>query len=160
MKMKFKKQTRILAGFLLIVILAMQLSCGMSRQREFDSNRRLWRESKITNYRMTVDLQKTGHATPMGKFIITVRGGEAESIKAVGSPEKDLKNGDIKFGRYDTIEKIFDYIENADNDKEGWDTRIVEYDSKLGYPKKVSLDKARVFDEELFFQVLQFEALE
>ncbi|MBA3633280.1 MAG: hypothetical protein H0W58_10815 [Acidobacteria bacterium] len=155
-----KKQFKILTGCLLLAALTTQFSCGTLRQIELNSNRRLWRESKITNYRMTVDLQKTGHATPMGKFIITVRGGVAESIKLANNPEVDLSNSVLKFGGYETIEDIFDYIESTENKSRSWDKREIEYDSKLGYPKKVNLDKSGVLDDELFFQVLQFEVLE
>jgi hypothetical protein len=144
----------------LTAFLATQFSCGAWRKLELERNRSVWRESKITNYRMTVDLQKTGHATPSGKFIITVRNGVAESIKSVNNPETDLRDGVIKFENYDTLDDIFQYIERADKETWDWDKREVEYDSKLGYPKKVSLDAARVFDEELSFQVLEFEALE
>lgn len=155
-----KKQIRILPELLLIAILITQFSCGILRQIELDRNRRLWRESKITNYKMTVDLQKTGHATPMGKFIITVRGGIAESIKSANNPQSDLSNSVIKFGKYDTIEDIFEYVESVERETWDWEKREIEYDPKLGYPKKVNLDASRVFDEELFFQVLQFEVLE
>jgi len=154
------KQIRILRGLLLIAIMIAQFSCGTLRQSELDRNRQLWRESKITNYRMTVDLQKAGHATPNGKFVITVREASAESIKSVNNPEVDLRNGGLKFERYDTIEDIFAYIENTEKETWSWNKREIEYDPKLGYPKKVELDTTQAVDEELFFAVLQFEVLE
>jgi hypothetical protein len=149
---------RILSGFLLIAILVLQFSCEKLQQNELERNRRLWRESGITNYRMTVNLQKTGHATPNGKFVITVRQGIKESIKRADNPEADLTG--IYFGRYVTIEEIFEYIERAQKEKWEWVKKEIEYDAKLGYPKKVSLDAARVFDEEFSLQVLQFDVLE
>jgi hypothetical protein len=155
-----EKSMKILSKFLLLAVLATQFSCGTMRQIELEQNRRLWRDSRIANYKMTVDLRKTGHAAPSGKFIMTVRGGAPESVASVNKPDVDVSGGVIKFGNYDTIDDIFQYIERADRETSSWDTRVVEYDSKLGYPKKVSLDEARVFDEELSFQVLEFEILE
>ncbi|MGI8641846.1 MAG: DUF6174 domain-containing protein [Pyrinomonadaceae bacterium] len=156
-----KKQIRLLFGFLLLSVLATQSSCNIFQhytESNFDRNRRLWRESKITNYRMTVDLQKTGHAAPMGKFIITVRGGVAESIKSANDPEYVLRKD--RFEKYDTIDKIFDIIEREEKEKWYSDIKEMEYDSKLGYPKKLRLDNFSAMDDELFFQVLQFEVLE
>lgn len=154
----------IIAGFLLTVILATQFSCGTLRNIELERNRSLWNDSKITNYKMTIKIQKTGHATPNGKFIITVRNSVAESIKMFDKPDVDMmKDSVIRFGRYSTIEGIFSFIENAENDKEKnnnfWSRRTVEYDAKFGYPKLVDMDQSGVFDDELFFQVLEFEKL-
>lgn len=105
---------------------------------------------------MTVDLQKTGHATPMGKFIITVRGGVAESVTSATDPDFVLSKK--MFENYDTMEKIFKIIE-----KEEWGlfkTFETEYDSKLGYPKRINIDDHGSIDDEFFFEVLQFEILE
>jgi hypothetical protein len=145
-----------LSALLLTAILTAQFSCGIFQGLE--RNRRLWRESKITNYRMTVNIQKTGHAAPSGKFIVTVREGKTESIKLFDKPEADPST--VKFGRYVTIDELFDYIEKAEKETWSWDKKEIEYDAKLGYPKKVNLDASRVFDEELLFQVLEFEVLE
>lgn len=148
-----------------MAILSTQFSCAVLQKNEFDRNRKLWSESKITNYKMTINIDKTGHATPNGKFIITVRNGTAESIKMFDKPDVDLlQDSVIRFGRYSTIEGIFSFIENAENDKEknnrSWARRITEYDAKFGYPKKVDLDQSGVSDDELYFEVIEFEILE
>lgn len=158
MEIELREKMRTLSGWLLIAILATQFACGTLREIEVGRNRRLWRESGIKNYRMTVEVQKTGHATPNGKFVITVRGGRPESIKRADNLEPVPES--IKFGNYKTLDDIFEYIEIEEKDGGAWHTREVEYDSKLGYPKKVNLDKSGVLDEELYFQVLQFEVLE
>jgi hypothetical protein len=152
-----KKQIRLLGGFLLLSVLAAQSACGIF-QSGFDRNRRLWRESNIKNYRMTIDLKKTGHAAPYGKFIITVRGGAAESIMIADKPENDIRNE--RFEKYETIDKIFEIIEREEKEKWISDITEIEYDSKLGYPQKLRRDNYSALDDELFFQVLQFEVLE
>lgn len=150
----FKKKLKIV----LLLILITQFSCSSLRKYQLNSNRQLWRESGVKNYRMKVDLQKTGHANPMGKFIITVKNGAAESIKLANKPDSDVRNE--KFEKYETVEKIFAYIENSENVDWEWDVRTIEYDSKLGYPKKLHLDDYSSFDEEIFFEVLDFEILQ
>lgn len=149
---------RLSAGLVLIVILASQFSCGTSGKAEFDRNRRLWRENNIKNYRMTVDLKKAGHAAPNGKFIINVRDGRSESIRNAADQEPVPEI--VRFGKYTTLDEIFEYIEAEEQRGGNWDIKEIEYDPKFGYPRKVNLDKARVLDDELSFQVLQFETSE
>jgi hypothetical protein len=105
---------------------------------------------------MTVDVQKTGHATPMGKFIIEVRDREAVSIKLASDPTRDAMTE--RFSRYDTLDDIFDIIETASVQRP--DKMDIEFDPQLGYPKRLHLDpNASAMDDELFFQVLQFEII-
>ena len=151
-------------GFIFFAVLVTQFACSPIRQMEFERNRSLWHESKIKDYKMKVKIQKTGHATPNGTFIITVRDRLAKSIKPINKPDVEMLDTQIQFGRYATIEVIFSFIESAEKDKQKnnrwWSRREIEYDSKLGYPKKVDLDQSGVFDDELSFEVLEFEAAE
>lgn len=150
-----------LLGLVLTVVLAGQFPCGTAGRTEHGRHRSLWNESRITDYRMTVDLQKPGHATPMGKFIVTVRGGKIESIRSVNKPDVELSGGKstLKFGPYVTIDEVFGFIERMESENSSWNKREIEYDPRLGYPKKVNLDAAGVMDEELLFHVLEFETL-
>ena len=141
---------------ILLVMLAAQFSCGVFARMNLKSQRQLWRESGTVNYRMKIYINKTGHATPNGKFIITVRDGEVESIKR---EDNQAINPDTqRFSQYDTIDDIFNFIERGI--EESPYKFEIEYDAKLGYPKKLDLDpKQRTFDDELFFEVLEFEVL-
>ncbi len=151
-------------GFIFFAVLVTQFACSPIRQMEFERNRSLWHESKIKDYKMKVKIQKTGHATPNGTFIITVRDRLAKSIKPIDKPDVEMLDTQIQFGRYATIEVIFSFIESAEKDKQknnrGWSRREIEYDSKFGYPKKVDLDQSGIFDDELYFEVLEFEVIE
>lgn len=147
------KKIKIVFGLMLVIATA---SCGAVNNAEIERNRRLWHGSGVVNYRMTVDVQKTGHATPMGKFIIEVRDREAVSIKLASDPTRDATTE--RFSRYDTIDDIFDIIETASVQRP--DKMDIEFDPKLGYPKRLHLDpNASAMDDELFFQVLQFEII-
>lgn len=138
--------------------------CQKLRQAELERNRSLWRDSKIENYKMTIKIQKPGHATPGGTYVITVRDYAAKSIKPVNNPDVEMLDTQIQFGRYYTIEDIFNFIESAEKDtrknNNGWSRHEIEYDAKFGYPKKVDLDQSGVMDDELYFEVLEFEVLE
>lgn len=163
---------KLLSGILLFLCLAIQFSCDKGTEKqsqsesssdtlsdsELERNRNLWRESRIENYRMTIDIDKTGHAAPNGKFVITVRNGRTESMKPADNPDSVTVIN--KLGNYGTPDDIFKYIENEEKSGGSWNRKEIQYDSKLGYPKKVDMDKANVNDEELFFQVLQFEVLQ
>lgn len=145
-----------LIGIIFCAVLATQFSCSQMRQMELERNRSLWNESKIENYKMTIEIQKPGHATPNGKFIITVRDNVAKSIKPINKPDLEMLDTQIQFGRYSTIDGIFRFIENAGLNSNSWSRQKIEYDAKLGYPKKVDLDKSGVLDDELYFEVLEF----
>ncbi len=151
-------------GFIIFAVLAAQLACSPIRKMELERNRGLWRASKIKNYKMTVKIQKTGHATPNGTFIITVRDRNAKSIKPINKPDVEMLDTEITFRGCSTIESIFGFIESAEKDREQnkryWSRRKIEYDSKLGYPKIVDLDQSDLFDDELSFEVLEFEIYE
>ena len=149
-----------LKSLFFIAVWLFHTSCGSSSHLKLERNRRIWRESNTANYRMTVDLQKTGHAAPNGKFIITVRAGTAESIRPVSDPEVEVRKSVLRFDRYDTVEDIFNFIEATEKEDWDWNKREIEYDPQLGYPKKVNVDARRVFDEELFFEIQQFDRLE
>ncbi len=142
-------------GFIFFAVLATQFACSPIRQTVNIRNQVLWRWNKIENYKMTVKIQKTGHATPNGTFIITVRDRIAKSIRPIDKPDVEMLDTEIRFTGYDTMEGIFRHIENAECGK-----CEIEYDWKLGYPKKVDLDQPGVFDDELSFEVLEFEAID
>ena len=146
---------------ILTLFFAAHISCEKFGQNSaIEKNRSLWRDSKISDYKMIVKINKTGHATPNGKFIIVVRGGVAKSIKPFDKPELEMLGTQIRFRGYDTIKGIFNFIESAEKNNTFWDKREIEYDAKFGYPKKVNLDQSGVMDDELYFEVLGFEILE
>jgi hypothetical protein len=148
------RRKAILFGILLTAILAAQFSCARAK---VESSRRLWNEKNIKNYNFTMHIQKTGHATPMGTVAIEVRDGTAISMKRV---ENQWLGGDVeKCEKYNTIEKIFDIVENASGAFP--DVFTVDFDSEFGYPKNLNLDPNRqATDDELSVKILQFEVVE
>lgn len=141
-----------------MLILAIQFSCVMRQiaKSKLERNRRLWHESKITDYKMTTKVFESGHATPSGTRIIEVRGGNAISIKLADTGVVDNSE---KWKAYDTVEKIFGVIERAIGKNP--QTLDVEYDERLGYPKKLRLEISfSATDDELAVDILKIESLE
>lgn len=152
------KNFKVFGGILLLAALLLQFSCkSFSDKTAFEKNRRLWNESKISNYRMTTEIMKTGHRTPMGTAVFEVRDGQAVSIKPGTGVRSACDVGSCE--RYETVEKIFAIIEDAVGRNP--DELKVEYDEKYGYPKSLRPDfNSRAFDDELSVKILQFEVLE
>jgi len=136
-------------------VLLLQISCS-DPAAQFDRNRSLWQASGILSYKMTVKIDKTGHAAPNGTVEIVVRDGRTESITRVENPSTgfDLP----RWAAYDSIDDIFEFMEGSIRmPPEKMD---VEYDPQYGFPKKLNIDpKLSTRDDELFFQVLEFESL-
>lgn len=122
-----------------------------------ETNRKRWQDSGVKNYKMTVEIQKPGHATPMGKFVITVRNGVLESTQFA----EDLKPVpvEVRFGSYKTVDQIFDYAAAMLRQDAKWSRKTLYFDEKLGYPKRVDLNIEGSLDEEIFIEVLEFEEL-
>lgn len=134
-----------------------------------EANRKKWEASGITSYRMKTVVQKTGHAAPMGTFLITVRDGKVESVLAGGSPgtsrgkEPDVPISDSdwlnRFSPYDTIEDYFKIIDKAEEVSN--DIFETAYEPTLGYPRRLRLDpKKSTMDDELLVEVLTLEKLD
>jgi hypothetical protein len=141
----------------LVLLCATGFSCASWRDSGLERNRELWNRSNIDDYRMTIKIFKTGHAAPMGAAMIEVRDGQMVSTTRV---EGEWLGGYVeKCEPYDTIPEIFSLIEWAE--KENPDELEVSYHPTLAYPTKVQMDPDRgTMDDELFWQVLQFERIE
>jgi hypothetical protein len=145
---------------LALVVIAFAISGISCSGYRLDRNRRLWNDSGVTDYRMKVDIQKPGHATPMGKYIIEVRGRHVATVRSPSNPEAVIDTSTYlrEFARYDTIDDIFSFIER--NRSSFALTQQIEYDAVLGYPKKIHMDPdMSAIDDELSFEVLEFEKL-
>lgn len=138
-----------------MIISVLLSACGLTG-RGLAENRQKWNAAGIDDYRIKVKISKTGHAAPMGVVMIEVRDGQMVSTTKA---ENEWLGGYVeKCEPYDTIPEIFDLIERAE--KSGPDELDVAYDSTLGYPTKLRMDtKRRTLDDELSWEVLQFEKL-
>jgi hypothetical protein len=81
-------------------------------------------------------------------FVVEVRDGKDMSIKALDRNYGSVNN---TFKRYGTVGKMFERIELAQKQKAI--TIKVEYDTKLGFPRKIFIDKSKFSDDELFWKI-------
>jgi hypothetical protein len=153
------KNFKVFGAVLLLAALLAQFSCKtFSDKTALEKNRRLWNESRISNYRMTMEIMKTGHRTPMGTAVFEVRDQKAVSTTPA-TTGLQFACGVGNCERYETVEKIFAIIEDAVGRNP--DRMKVEYDGQYGYPKTLNLDfNSRAMDDELSVKILQFEVLE
>jgi hypothetical protein len=155
-----------------LAVLLFQPSCSfVSRLSGNDivSHREKWRASGIKDYKMFAVIQKTGHMTPMGTYLITIRDGKTESVfngaSPYGNAEPPLPTSRLdredflsRLGPFDSIDDYFDYIEReSKKDPEIFETK---FHPTLGYPTYINLDpRKRINDDELLVRVLSLDPL-
>lgn len=113
---------------------------------ELELNRRLWQESKIVNYDFVAAKYAGGVTNEWNRLpvLIKIREGEKISIEKV-EKDKDyvIHSRTDGFEDFDTIDKLFIYIRKELN---GGKIVDAEYDSKFGYPKRVSVTFYSVYN--------------
>lgn len=122
---------------------------------ELEYNRKLWRESKITNYDFVIG---KGGAGSFNDFratdtLIKIRNGEKELMEAI---EKDTAYNVESYNDFDTIDKLFDYL------REKLDDRIllrVKYDKKLGYPKIINISFSYEIHGQNFIEISKLKVI-
>ncbi len=117
-----------------------------STTAELERNRRLWQESKIVNYDFVIAKYAGGVTNEWNRLrvLIKIREGEKISIEKV-EKDKDyvIHSRTDGFEDFDTIDKLFIYIRKELN---GGKIVDAEYDSKFGYPKRVSVTFYSVYN--------------
>lgn len=146
---------------------------AIPNETELERNRRLWTESNIKNYKITLESAIADALyTTLSPVEIEVREGKAVSIKHLAKDEKSVSMEEAKnnYGlmlyerrKIDTVEGMFDLIKRAEEGKtaNGFKTILleVEYNSKYGYPTKIKYDVAAT-DSYISLQVKKFEIIE
>lgn len=119
---------------------------------EFERNRELWTSKNIQNYKMIVGA--SGFFTPFPEeVLIEVKNRQAKSIKSLS---KTGKKSIETYKDYNTIEKIFDFIERENSRKA--DKLIVLFNEEFGYPINIALDRRIGWaDDELSLEVKSLE---
>jgi len=117
---------------------------------EFERNRELWTSKNIQNYKMIVDA--SGFLTNFPEqVLIEVRNRQAKSIKSLS---KTGRNYVEAYKNYDTVEKIFDFVESSKKA----DKLIVKFNENLGYPTGITRDgRINVSDDELQLKIYSLE---
>lgn len=118
---------------------------------EFERNRDLWTSKNIQNYKMIVGTY--GFMTNFPEqVLVEVRNRQAKSVKSLS---KEGRNHVETYKTYNTIEKLFGFIEQKAKSKahklEVW------YDKDLGYPSNIYVDEHSGSDDKLSLKVESLE---
>ena len=85
---------------------------------------------------------------------IEVENGIARMVTAA-EPNKNLSKG--AYDRYDTVEKVFDSIQERANSKKKPYVFNIDYDEALGYPKLIFVDQSPDPDDESRIRIYRLE---
>jgi hypothetical protein len=124
------------------------------RTVELEENRRLWREKGITDYDLTVEFDKSGEYRGPKPVLIKVRNGQTASIEILDEKYKTVPLDEAvkMYGQLDTVEKIFDYIQKALDEKADISAT---YDKNFGYPTKSSITRVDKGSEQFEWITIQ-----
>jgi len=140
--------------FVLVLILS---ACGGGSALQ--QNRAKWEGQNVDHYRFTV-VASCFCIFAGSAATYEVQNGQIvnESIQAAPDREFEPAAGSEFYQPYNTIEKVFDYVEKATNEA---DQVTVEYDPTYGFPANVSVDWAtQAADDELYLTLSNFQALD
>jgi uncharacterized NAD(P)/FAD-binding protein YdhS len=145
----------------------------IQNETELEHNERIWQQSKITNYKITVESAIADALyTTLSPVEIEVREGKAVSIRHLAKdgkfiPMEEVKNtyGLMLYERreVDTIEGMFNLVKQAEEGKTGKAPHTslleVEYDTKFGYPASIKFNRAST-DSSIFLRIRKLEIIE
>ncbi|MEH1963205.1 MAG: DUF6174 domain-containing protein [Nostoc sp.] len=120
------------------------------------SNRHLWYQQNISNYRYTLSNSCFCIPESRGPVVIEVRNGKTISITSVATGKP--VNPEL-FQKYKTIPKLFNVIQDAINRKAF--SLNVQYSPKLGYPTQINIDyNSQIADEEKYLTIENFQKIQ
>ncbi len=145
----------------------------IQNESELERNKRIWRESKVKNYKITLESAiADAFYTTLSPVEIEVRDGKAVSIRHLAKDNKPISMEEAKnnYGLMlyerrglDTIEGMFELIKQAEEGKTSNGVRTslleVEYNPKFGYPMSIKFDRAAT-DSSMFLRVKNFETVD
>jgi hypothetical protein len=129
----------------LAVGIGVPVGCGESvgpLQAELDANRRLWAEVGFSDYRY--NFQRLCFCVDVRPVDIEVRAGTITTVTVTETGER-VNSAD--FGRFETVESLFDLVRDAIDRKA--EKLTVAYHPSLGYPIDIDVDYSfNIADEE------------
>ena len=143
--------------FTLLFVLVLTLSaCGGGSA--FQQNQEKWESQNIDHYRFTVAVSCF---CPFANVEVTyeVQNGQVVSQSVQASPDNPVDEAQVSdfYQPYNTIEKVFDYVNEAINDA---DETTIEYDPTYGFPTNITVDWIKqATDDEMYLTLSNFEPL-
>ena len=122
-------------------------------QAELNNNLSKWASKSVTDYQYTFRWSCFCTEDFVKPVIISVRNGMINTVVYVDSGNSVDES---HFGRYRTVEELFDFIQDAIDEK-AYEISV-SYDPELGYPTSASIDYSKgIIDEEMAFTVYRLE---
>ena len=140
----------------LFFVLVLTLSaCGNGST--FQENQDKWEGQNINHYRFTVAVSCF---CPFANVTVTyeVQNGQVVNQSVQSTPDNPIDEAQVSdfYQSYNTIEKVFDYVD-AIKDA---DETTIEYDSTYGFPTNISVDWIKqAVDDEMYLTISNFEVL-
>jgi hypothetical protein len=142
-------------SFIFVLVLILSACSGGS---EVQQNREKWEGQSIDHYRFTVVLS-CFCAFAGAEVTYEVQNGQVVNESVQAAPDRPIDAAQVSeiYADYNTIEKVFDYVEQATNEAEG---TTVEYDPTYGFPTEIAVDWIQqAADDELYLSLSNFEPL-
>jgi hypothetical protein len=147
------------AGLVLLTLLALP-ACDVTGSHDAEERARLaqarsrWQRAGVGDY--SYELRTLCFCPPevVGPFAITVSRGTVSSVVfvATGATVTPIPE------RHPTVEGLFDIVEKTLD--RGPDRLAIEYDSALGYPRRIEVDSAAgAADDEITYETTSFVRL-
>lgn len=141
---------------LFFVLVLMLSACGGGST--FQQNQNKWKSQNIDHYRYTIAVSCF---CPFAFVEVTyeVQNGEVVNQSIQTSPENPVDEEQVNefYQPYNTIEKVFDYVDEAVRDA---DDITIEYNPTYGFPTDVSIDWIELAaDDEIYLTLSNFEPL-
>jgi hypothetical protein len=140
----------------LILTLIVLAACSAAATSPLAANRQKWESLHISHYRFILSISCFCGFNNRMPLTIEVKDGQLVSmLDRQGQPVTEFL--DI-FGKYSTIEKLFNVLDSALNG--GADKVTVDYDAQYGYPQAIVIDYVEnAMDDEMGFTINKFEIL-
>lgn len=155
--MKFRIKWIAAPALLLATLAGCELGNDDSFQRDnLTQARARWDSKDVSSYSYILELQCfCAPATDLRPVLVTVQNGQVASLQYYHqNPAQRTPASAAIFGPYDTVEELFDIIDDAiDRDA---DVLQVGYDPEYGFPSAVNVDYQAGGDEQRLFFVTQF----
>jgi hypothetical protein len=136
----------------LLLVSAAGFGCRGGLRDELDKHRRIWENEVVRDYQYRLQVLCFCPPEVTNPVIVEVKGGVTSSVIYVGT---GLPVGNNNFIRYDTIEEMFQVIEDAIN--QNADEIKVEYNADLGYPTRIEIDFIKMaVDDEITYTISNF----
>jgi hypothetical protein len=147
-------KTKITSLFFVLVLILTACGGGSVFRQSLEK----WESQNIDHYRFTVTVSCF---CPFANVEVTyeVQNGQVVSQSLQSSQDNPVEEALVSdfYQSYNTIEKVFDYVEEAINDA---DEITVEYHQDYGFPSTVSVDWIeQAIDDEIYLTISYFETL-